>query len=65
MGELEWLFLDIGTIGLGSLSTGLTSQPRVSQAKEIGFDRSLFERLMIIGKEKHTLARQLHGQYGL
>ncbi|CAK9036681.1 ATP-dependent helicase upf1 (Nonsense-mediated mRNA decay protein upf1) (Regulator of nonsense transcripts 1 homolog) (Up-frameshift suppressor 1) [Durusdinium trenchii] len=28
------------------------------KAKEIGFDRSLFERLMIIGKEKHTLARQ-------
>ena len=31
------------------------------QAKEIGFDRSLFERLMEIGKEKHTLARQPHG----
>lgn len=28
------------------------------KAKQLGFDRSLFERLVDIGKEKHTLARQ-------
>eukprot|EP00435_Cladocopium_sp_Y103_P031084 s577_g7.t2 len=28
------------------------------KAKEIGFDRSLFERLVEIGRRKHTLARQ-------
>ncbi|CAJ1456465.1 unnamed protein product [Effrenium voratum] len=36
----------------------LPSTVMSKKAKEMGFDRSLFERLVDLGNEKHTLARQ-------